>query len=153
MQRAPSEMWELMANINAVALKRFSTFGLVLIGEMDKNSFQRDSSTLVINLSSDTSNGKQDAKVLEFPEPQKMLEYLDFLKTEISTFSSVSFITPKDITSTGSGGNGIFLAMKNDLALATQSVSDWSPFTKWYGIFISVNAIFRKQKIQMNITI
>lgn len=123
------EMWELMANINAVALKRFGTFGLVLIGAMDKNSFKRDSSTLVINLSSDTSNGKQDAKVLEFPEPQKMLEYLDFLKTEIATFSSVSFITPKDITSTGSGGNGIFLAMKNDLALATQSVSDWSPFT------------------------
>ena len=123
------EMWELMANINSVALKRFGTFGLVLTGEMDADSFKRDASTLIINLSADSSNGKQDAKVIEFPEPQKMLEYLDFLKTEISTFSSVSFITPKDITSTGSGGNGIFLAMKNDLALATQSVSDWSPFT------------------------
>lgn len=123
------EMWELMANIMSVALKRFGTFGLVLTGEMDENSFKRDSSTLIINLSADTSAGKQDAKVITFPEPQKMLEYLDFLKTEISTFSSVSFITPKDITSTGSGGNGIFLAMKNDLALATQSISDWSPFT------------------------
>jgi hypothetical protein len=51
------------------------------------------------------------------------------LETKISIFSSVSFITPKDITSTGSGGNGIFLAMKNDLALATQSVSDWAEFT------------------------
>lgn len=123
------EMWELMANINSVALKRFGTFGLVLTGEMSPDSFKRDASTLIINLSSDTSNGKQDAKTIEFPEPQKMLEYLDFLETKISIFSSVSFITPKDITSTGSGGNGIFLAMKNDLALATQSVSDWSPFT------------------------
>ena len=96
---------------------------------MNADSFKRDASTLIINLSADNSNGKQDAKVIEFPEPQKMLDYLDFLETKISIFSSVSFITPKDISSTGSGGNGIFLAMKNDLALATQSVSDWSPFT------------------------
>ena len=58
-----------------------------------------------------------------------MIEYLDFLEKSISIFSSVSFITPKDITSTGSGGNGIFLAMKNDLALATQSIADWRDFT------------------------
>ena len=120
------EMWELMANINAVALKRFGTFGLILTGEMDETSFKRDNSTLVINLSGDT---KQDAKVIEFPEPKKMLDYLDFLENKISIFSSVSFITPKDISSTGSGGEGIFLAMKNDLALATQSIADWKDFT------------------------
>ena len=120
------EMWELMANINAVTLKRFGTFGMVITGEMDESSFKTDGSTLVINLQADT---KQDAKVLEFPEPKKMIEYLDFLEKSISIFSSVSFITPKDITSTGSGGNGIFLAMKNDLALATQSIADWRDFT------------------------
>lgn len=123
------EMWELMANINAVALKRFGVFGLVLTGQMNKDSFTRDASTLIINLSSDTSAGKQDAKVIEFPEPQKMIEYLDELENKISIFSSVSFITPRDIKNTGSGGNGIFLAMKNDLALATQSVADWAMFT------------------------
>jgi hypothetical protein len=123
------EMWELMANINAVALKRFGVFGLVLKGEMDENSFKRDSSTLIINLSATEDGGKQDAKTIEFPEPQKMIEYLEFLKEQISTFSSVSFITPKDITSTASGGQGIFLAMKNDFALATQSVADYADFT------------------------
>ena len=123
------EMWELMANINAVALKRFGTFGLIFTGQLDEKSFMRDSCSLIVNLSSDTSNGKQDAKVIDFPEPQKMIEYLEFLKNEISVFASVSFITPNDIKSTGSGGNGIFLAMKNDLALATQSVSDWAEFT------------------------
>lgn len=123
------EMWELMANINAVALKRFGVFGLVLTGQMNKDSFTRDASTLIINLPSDTSAGKTDAKVLTFPEPQKMIEYLDELENKISIFSSVSFITPRDIKNTGSGGNGIFLAMKNDLALATQSVSDWAAFT------------------------
>lgn len=123
------EMWELMANINAVALKRFGTFGLILKGEMDENSFKRDNSTLIINLSADETGGKQEAKTIEFPEPQKMIEYLEFLKEQISTFSSVSFITPKDITATGSGGQGIFLAMKNDFALATQSVADYAPFT------------------------
>jgi len=122
------EMWELMANINAIALKRFGTFALAFWGDMDKNSFQRDSSTLIVNLSANTDNGKQDVKVLEFPEPQTMDKYLKTLEEKISLFSSTTFITPKDITSTGSGGNGIALAMSNDYALATQSALDWRQF-------------------------
>ena len=122
------EMWELMANIQAIALKRFGTFALVLIGDMDTESFKRDSSTLVINLSSDTTNGKQDAKVLDFPEPQTMDGYLKTLEEKISLFSSTSFITPKDITTSNSGGNGIALAMSNDYALATQGALDWKNY-------------------------
>mgnify|MGYP002858144981 CR=1 FL=1 len=122
------EMWELMANIQAIALKRFGTFALVFTGDMDADSFKRDSSTLIINLSSDTSNGKQDARVLEFPEPQTMDGYLKTLEEKISLFSSTSFITPKDITTSNSGGNGIALAMSNDYALATQSALDWQRF-------------------------
>lgn len=122
------EMWELMANIQAIALKRFGTFALVFIGDMDKDSFKRDSSTLVINLSSDNTNGRQDAKVLDFPEPQTMDGYLKTLEEKISLFSSTSFITPKDITTSNSGGNGIALAMSNDYSLATQSALDWQPF-------------------------
>lgn len=122
------EMWELMANIAAIALKRFGTFALAFWGEMDGDSFKRDSSTLIINLSSDTTNGKQDAKVLQFPEPQTMDGYLKTLEEKISLFSSTSFITPKDITTTNSGGNGIALAMSNDYALATQSAMDWKKF-------------------------
>jgi hypothetical protein len=122
------EIWELMTNIQNIALKRFGTFALVFTGEMDKDSFQRDSSTLIINLSSDTTNGKQDAKVLEFPEPKTMDGYLKTLEEKISLFSSTSFITPKDITATNSGGNGIALAMSNDYALATQSALDWRMF-------------------------
>ena len=122
------EMWEIMANIQDIALKRFGTFALVLIGEMEEESFKRDSSTLVINLSSDNTNGKQDAKVLNFPEPQTMDGYLKTLEEKISLFSSTSFITPKDITTTNSGGNGIALAMSNDYSLATQSAMDWQKF-------------------------
>ena len=121
-------MWELMANIQAIALKRFGTFALVFIGEMDTESFKRDSSTLVINLSSDNTNGKQDAKVLEFPEPKTMDGYLKTLEEKISLFSSTSFITPKDITTTNSGGNGIALAMSNDYSVATHSALDWQQF-------------------------
>jgi hypothetical protein len=95
---------------------------------MDEDSFKRDSNTLVINLSSDTTGGKQDAKVLEFPEPQTMDGYLKTLEEKISLFSSTSFITPKDITTSNSGGNGIALAMSNDYALATQSAMDWQRF-------------------------
>lgn len=122
------EVWELMTNIQAIALKRFGTFALVFTGEMDTESFKRDSSTLIINLSSDNTNGKQDAKVLQFPEPQTMDGYLKTLEEKISLFSSTSFITPKDITTTNSGGNGIALAMSNDFALATQGALDWNRF-------------------------
>lgn len=122
------EMWELMANIQDVALKRFGTFALAFWGEMDSKSFARDSSTLIINLSSDTTNGKQDVKVLDFPEPQTMDGYLKTLEEKISLFSSTSFITPKDITTSNSGGNGIALAMSNDYSLATQSSLDWQHF-------------------------
>ena len=122
------EMWELMANIQDVALKRFGTFALAFWGEMDSQSFARDSSTLIINLSSDNTNGRQDVKVLDFPEPQTMDGYLKTLEEKISLFSSTSFITPKDITTSNSGGNGIALAMSNDYSLATQSAIDWSRF-------------------------
>jgi len=123
------EMWELMTNIAAIALKRFGTFALAFWGEMDKDKgLQRDSSTLIINLSSDTTNGRQDVKVLEFPEPQTMDGYLKTLEEKISLFSSTSFITPKDITTSNSGGNGIALAMSNDYSLATQSAVDWQRF-------------------------
>ena len=54
--------------------------------------------------------------------------YLKTLEEKISLFSSTSFITPKDITTTNSGGNGIALAMSNDYALATQSALDWQRF-------------------------
>jgi hypothetical protein len=121
-------MWELMSNIQDIALKRFGTFALVFTGDMDAESFKRDSSTLIINLSSDTTNGKQSADVLKFPEPQTMDGYLKTLEEKISLFSSTSFITPKDITTTNSGGNGIALAMSNDYSLAVQSAMDWQCF-------------------------
>ena len=124
------EMIELMLNINAVALKRFGTFGLVLKGAMDKNSFVRGNSTLIINLSADESNGKQDAKTIEFPEPQKMIDYLEYLVKQLQIACSVTFMTPDSLKVGGDiGGNAVQLAMKNDLALATQTVLDWSDFT------------------------
>ena len=124
------EMIELMLNINAVALKRFGTFGLVLKGAMDKDSFVRGNSTLIINLSADESNGKQDAKTIEFPEPQKMIDYLEYLVKQLQIACSVTFMTPDSLKVGGDiGGNAVQLAMKNDLALATQTVLDWSDFT------------------------
>ena len=124
------EIWELMTNINIIALKRFGTFALAFWGDLDQDKgIQRDSSTLVVNLSADTTNGKQDVKVLEFPEPQTMDAFLKTLEEKISLFSSTSFITPKDITTSNSGGNGIALAMSNDYALAVQSVMDWKRFS------------------------
>ena len=122
---------------------------------MDGDSFKRDSSTLIINLSSDTTNGKQDAKVLQFPEPQTMDGYLKTLEEKISLFSSTSFITPKDITTTNSGGNGIALAMSNDYALATQSAMDWKKFVNdmFYlfqeGLDLETNGVDKYSKLRV----
>ena len=149
------EMWELMTNIGAIALKRFGTFALAFWGEMDTDSFKRDSSTLIINLSSDTTNGRQDAKVLDFPEPKTMDSYLKTLEEKISLFSSTSFITPKDITATNSGGNGIALAMSNDYALATQTAIDWKKFVNdmFYlfqeGLDLETNSVDKFAKLKV----
>lgn len=150
------EMWELMTNINAIALKRFGTFALVFVGEMDAGSFKKDSSTLIINLSSDTTNGKQDARVLDFPEPQTMDGYLKTLEEKISLFSSTSFITPKDITTSNSGGNGIALAMSNDFSLATQGAMDWQRFVNdmvllhQEGLDLETNGVSKFTDVRIN---
>lgn len=122
------EIWELLKNIEAVTCKRFGTFALAFWGELDADSFKRDNSTLIINLSSDTTSGKQDVKGLEYPESKNIDNFLEGLERDISLFSSTSFITPKDISTTNSGGNGIALAMSNDYALASQSAMDWRKF-------------------------
>lgn len=122
------EMWELMTNIKAINSKRFGTFALVFAGEMDKDSFKKDTNTLIINLSSDTTYGKQDVKTLEYPEPKTLDNYIKMLEYDISLFGSTSFITPSDIQSSSVGGNGIALAMSNDFSLATQSSLDWKKF-------------------------
>lgn len=122
------EMWELLKNIEAISAKRFGTFALAFWGEMDEDTFKKDSSTLIINLASDNTNGKQDVKAMEYPESKNIDNAISSLERDISLFSSTSFITPKDISASQSGGNGIALAMSNDYALATQSAMDWRKF-------------------------
>lgn len=122
------EMWELLKNIVAITSKRFGTFALAFWGEMDSETFKKDNSTLIINMASDQTNGKQDVKTLEYPESKNIDNAIASLERDISLFSSTSFITPKDISTTNSGGNGIALAMSNDYALATQTAMDWRKF-------------------------
>jgi hypothetical protein len=121
-------MWELLKNIVAITSKRFGTFALAFWGEMDSETFKKDNSTLIINMASDQTNGKQDVKALEYPESKNIDNAIASLERDISLFSSTSFITPKDISTTNSGGNGIALAMSNDYALATQTAMDWRKF-------------------------
>lgn len=153
------EMWELLVNIRNIALKRFGTFALVFWGEMDEGSFKKDSSTLIINLDSDSTNGKQDAKILEFPESTTIDSCIKSIEKDVSLFSSTSFITPKDISTTNSGGNGIALAMSNDYALATQSAKDWKKFVNdmvylfQAGLDLETNSVDKYAKLHMTTNI
>ena len=58
------------------------------------------------------------------------VDYLEYLVKQLQIACSVTFMTPDSLKVGGDiGGNAVQLAMKNDLALATQTFLDWSDFT------------------------
>lgn len=119
------EMYEIIDNLLAVIQKRFGQFAIYFKGIVDESTFQSDGSTLVINDPNQEGNG--DMKVIEFPEPKGMLEYLKHILNDIQRQCSVTFISP-DMIKLGSdpSASAIMLTMKNDIALATQTVNEWS---------------------------
>lgn len=121
------EMLELILNIYAVVIKRFGTFALWIKGIIGKENFQSDGSTLIINDPNVNDGG--EAKVLEFPKPEGMIEYIKYLERRISLASNVTFILPEDIrVGADISGTAIMLTMKNDIAMAEQSIAEWSDF-------------------------
>lgn len=121
------EMFEIIDNLMAVVQKRFGQFAIYFKGSIDEDTFQSDGTTLIINDPNADANG--DMKVLEFPEPKGMLDYKTDILRDIQRQCSVTFIDPDMIKLGGDpSGTAIMLTMKNDIALATQSVSDWADF-------------------------
>lgn len=137
------EMLELILNIYAVVIKRFGNFAIWLKGTVDEDTFQSDGTTMIINDNNVDGNG--DMKVLEFPKPEGMIEYINYLKREISLASSVTFIVPEDIKVSGDvSGTAIMLTMKNDIAMAEQSKTEWTDFangmTRLFSEMLSLEA-------------
>lgn len=137
------EMLELILNIYAVVIKRYGNFAIWLKGTVDEDTFQSDGTTMIINDNNVDGNG--DMKVLEFPKPEGMIEYINYLKREISLASSVTFIVPEDIKVSGDiSGTAIMLTMKNDIAMAEQSKTEWTDFangmTKLFAEMLSLEA-------------
>lgn len=137
------EMLELILNIYAVVIKRYGNFAIWLKGTVDEETFQSDGTTMIINDNNVDGNG--DMKVLEFPKPEGMIEYINYLKREISLASSVTFIVPEDIKVSGDiSGTAIMLTMKNDIAMAEQSKTEWTDFangmTKLFAEMLSLEA-------------
>lgn len=126
------EMFEIIDNLNAVVQKRFGQFAIYFKGKLDEETFQSDGTTLIINDPNPEDNG--DMKVLDFPDPKGMLEYKKDILRDIQRQCSVTFIDPEMVKTGGdaSSAAALLLTMKNDIALATQSVSDWSDFADKY---------------------
>lgn len=133
------EMFEIIDNLMAVVQKRFGQFAIYFKGNMDDDTFQSDGTTLIINDPNPDQNG--DMKVLEFPEPKGMLDYKNDILRDIQRQCSVTFIDPDMIKLGGDpSGTAILLTMKNDIALAIQSVADWSDFANEF-TFLSQEGI------------
>lgn len=130
------EMFEIIDNLNAVVQKRFGQFAIYFKGKVDEETFQSDGTTLIINDPNPEEQG--DMKVIEFPDPKGMLDYKKDILRDIQRQCSVTFIDPEMVKSGGdaSSAAALLLTMKNDIALATQSASDWSDFADDYAFLV-----------------
>ncbi len=129
------EMYELIDNIIAVVQKRFGQFALWIKGNIDEEALQSSGEIMIFQDPDPESNG--DMKSIEFPDPKGLLNYKNDILKDIQRSCSVTFIDPDMIKMGGDpSGTAIMLTMKNDIALATQTATDWASFNDEF-VFLS----------------
>ena len=119
------EIIELLTKYTCCDIKTVWYSGISLKREMNEDSFKRDNGTLVINLPADEGSGyKTEAKTLEFPEPESMIAIWNIL----TKFQSLhlSALSIQRISLILEAVATALHCLCNDIALATQSVADWS---------------------------
>lgn len=155
------ELREVLMNVLATNQSRYALFALYIKGAIDEEMLKSRGNTMILNDADPETKG--DAKVLEFPTAQGMIEYIDSILNEISLSSSVSFLSPNNIKmGSDSKGGAMTILLKNDIALAKQSVTDWSLFADDMctlfkaGLDMEMNngaAIFMKLRVKASFTV
>lgn len=117
------ESYEIMYNIFQVLQRKWGWGLLYVKGRLDKNA-QKIAGNIVLN---DVSyEGKGDAKFLEPPAPQNMIDTLDNIFERIQIASGTTFILPKDIhTSSDTSGVAVQMTQSLDIQTAKNGIVEW----------------------------
>ena len=118
-----AQSYEILYNIFQVLQKKWGWGMLYVKGRIDPNA-QKIAGNIVLN---DTSiEGKGDAKFLEPPSPQNMIDTLDKIFDQIQIATGTTFILPKDIhTSSDTSGIAVQMTQSLDIQTAKNGIVEW----------------------------
>lgn len=117
------ESYEALYNTFIVIQKRHGWGALYVKGKFNQNA-KKIAGSIVLN---DTSlDPNADAKYLNPPSPQNMIETLELMEYTIQKATGTTFILPKDIRFGGdTSGLAIELTQELDMATAQDGVIEW----------------------------
>lgn len=117
------ESFEILYNIFQVLQKKWGWGMLYVKGRIDPNA-QKIAGNIVLN---DVSyEGKGDAKFLEPPSPQNMIDTLGEIFDRIQIACGTTFILPKDIhTSSDTSGIAVQMTQSLDIQTAKNGIVEW----------------------------
>lgn len=117
------DSYETLYNIFQVLQKKWGWGMLYVKGRIDPKA-QKIAGNIVLN---DVSiEGKGDAKFLEPPSPQNMIDTLESIFDRIQIGSGTTFILPKDIhTSSDTSGVAVQMTQSLDIQTAKNGIVEW----------------------------
>lgn len=117
------ESYEIIYNIFQVLQKKWGWGMLYVKGKIEQNA-KKIAGNIVLN---DVSyEGKGDAKFLEPPSPQNMIQTLDNIFERIQIACGTTFILPKDIhTSSDTSGVAVQMTQSLDIQTAKNGIVEW----------------------------
>lgn len=120
------EVYERTYNTFMVIQNRYG-WGVLYVKGKFNNTGQKVAGNVVLNDTSMDPNA--DAKILNPPSPQNMIETLDQLEYSIQKGAGTTFILPKDIKLSGdTSGIAVQLTQELDIETALQDVNEWQNF-------------------------
>lgn len=117
------ESYEALYNTFIVIQKRHGWGALYVKGKFNQNG-QKIAGAVVLN---DTSmDPAADAKYLNPPSPQNMVETLELMEQTIQKSTGTTFILPKDIKISGdTSGLAVEMTQELDMATAQDGIIEW----------------------------
>lgn len=117
------ESYEALYNTFIVIQKRHGWGALYVKGKFNQNG-QKVAGAVVLN--DTTLDANADAKYLNPPSPQNMIETLELMEQTIQKSTGTTFILPKDIKISGdTSGLAVEMTQELDMATAQDGVIEW----------------------------
>lgn len=117
------ESYEALYNTFIVIQKRHGWGALYIKGKFNSNG-QKIAGAVVLN--DTTSDPAADAKYLNPPAPQNIIETLELMEQTIQKSTGTTFILPKDIKISGdTSGLAVEMTQELDMATAQDGVIEW----------------------------